>query len=160
VRLARGDARHKSTRRGKLSLRGHRPKENALKKYLLTVLAAMAAACAAPAWSAVDVGVGVTIREPGVYGRIEIGNFPPPPVLYPQPVIIARPAVVVQQAPMYLYVPPGHAKNWGKHCGRYNACARQVYFVQENWVQERYEEKHGKGHGKNKGKGKGKKHDD
>ena len=151
---------HGSTPRGKLSLRGHRPKEIALKKYLLTVLAAMAAACAAPAWSAMDVGVGVTIREPGVYGRIEIGNFPPPPVLYPQPVIIARPAVVVQQAPMYLYVPPGHAKNWGKHCGRYNACARQVYFVQENWVHERYEERHGKGHGKNKNKGKGKKHDD
>jgi hypothetical protein len=160
VRLARSEAHHRSTRRGKLSLHGPRPKEIALKKYLLTVLAAMAAACAAPAWSAVDVGVGVTIREPGVYGRIEFGNFPPPPVLYPQPVIIARPAVVVQQAPMYLYVPPGHAKNWGKHCGRYNACARQVYFVQENWVHERYEERHGNGHGKNKNKGKGKKHDD
>ena len=131
-----------------------------MKKYLLTVLAAMAAACAAPAWSAVDVGVGVTIREPGVYGRIEIGNFPPPPLLYPQPVIVARPAVVVQQAPMYLYVPPGHAKKWDKHCYRYNACARQVYFVQEQWVQERYEENHGKGQGKNKHKNKGKKHDD
>ena len=129
-------------------------------KYLLTVLAAMAAACAAPAWSAVDVGVGVTIREPGVYGRIEIGNFPPPPVLYPQPVIIARPAVVVQQAPMYLYVPPGHAKKWDKHCHRYNACARQVYFVQEQWVHERYDERHGQGKGRGHGKGKGKKHDD
>jgi hypothetical protein len=127
-----------------------------LKKSLLTVLAALAAATTAlPAWSAVDVGVGITIREPGVYGRIEIGNYPPPPVLYPQPVVFARPAVVVQQAPpLYLYVPPGHAKNWGKHCGRYNACARPVYFVQETWVQQRYEEKHGKGHGKHKHKGK------
>jgi hypothetical protein len=129
-----------------------------LKKQLLTTLAALATVVAAPAWSAVDVGVGITIREPGVYGRIELGSYPPPPVLYPQPVIIARPAVVVQQQPLYLYVPPGHAKNWGKHCGRYNACARQVYFVQETWVQERYEEKHGKH--KNKGKGKGNKHDD
>ena len=131
-----------------------------MKKYLLTVLAAWAAASAtAPAWSAVDVGVGITIREPGVYGRIEIGSQPPPPLLYPQAVIIAAPAVVVQP-PLYLYVPPGHAKNWRKHCGHYNACARQVYFVQETWVQERYEEKHGKGHGKNKNKNKGKKHDD
>ncbi len=129
-----------------------------MKKCLLTVAATIAAATAAPAWSAVDVGVGVTIRQPGVYGRIEIGNYPPPPVLYPQPVIIARPVVVVQQPPLYLYVPPGHAKHWDKHCYRYNACARQVYFVQEDWVQERYEEKHGKGHGKNKNKGK--KHDD
>ncbi len=39
--------------------------------------AATLVACAAlPAWSAVDVGVGVTIREPGVYGRIEIGTAP------------------------------------------------------------------------------------
>lgn len=134
-----------------------------MKKQLLTTLAALATLAAAPAWSAVDIGVGITIREPGVYGRIELGSYPPPPLLYPQPVLIARPTVVIQQQqPLYLYVPPGHAKNWGKHCGRYNACARQVYFVQETWVQERYEEKHGKGHGKNKNKnkGKGNKHDD
>jgi hypothetical protein len=123
--------------------------------------AALVAGTAAPASAAVDVGVGVTIREPGVYGRIEIGNMPPPPVLYPQPVIIAQPRVVVAQPvqPMYLYVPPGHAKKWGKHCHKYNACARPVYFVQENWVNERWEHAHqGKGHGKHKGKGK--KHDD
>lgn len=131
-----------------------------MKKYLLTILAALAAAFAAPAWSAVDVGVGITIHQPGVYGRIELGNQPPPPVLYPQPVVIVRPAVVVQEPPLYLYVPPGHAKNWRKHCGRYNACGRQVYFVQETWVRERYDEQHGHGNGKGKGKGKGNKHDD
>ena len=32
------------------------------------------------AGAVVDVGVGITIREPGVYGRIEIGSRPPPPV--------------------------------------------------------------------------------
>ena len=68
---------------------------------------------------------------PGVYGRIQIGNAPPPPVIYAQPVIIRPPAVVVPRAPIYLYVPPGHAKNWGKHCARYNACSQPVYFVQE-----------------------------
>jgi hypothetical protein len=145
-----------STHGGKLALPWLRNLEVTLKKYLLTLLAALAATAAAPAWSAVDVGVGITIREPGVYGRIEIGSQPPPPLLYPQAVIIARPTVVVQQAPMYLYVPPGHAKNWGKHCGHYNACARQVYFVQESWVQTRYDEQHGKG----RNKGKGNKHDD
>ncbi len=129
-----------------------------MKKLLSTLLSAVGAVCAAPAWSAVDVGVGITIREPGVYGRIEIGSQPPPPLLYPQPVIITRPAVVVQQPPMYLYVPPGHAKDWRKHCGKYNACTRPVYFVQETWVQDRYDERHGKGKGKNKNKGK--KHDD
>ena len=56
-----------------------------------------------------------------------------------------------------LYVPPGHAKNWGKHCGRYNACGRPVYFVKEEWVQEEYQRSRGgKGHGKDKGHGNGK----
>ena len=130
-----------------------------MKKFFLIALAALAAATATPSWSAVDVGVGITIREPGMYGRIEIGSQPPPPVLYAQPVLIRPQAVIVQQQPLYLYVPPGHAKDWGKHCGRYNACSRQVYFVQENWVQERYEDQHGKGKNKHKGKGKNK-HDD
>lgn len=132
-----------------------------MKKQLLTLLAAFGALGATPAWSDVDVGVGVgiTINQPGVYGRIEIGAQPPP-VLYPQPVIIQRPAVVVQQAPLYLYVPPGHAKHWDKHCSRYNACARPVYFVQEDWVQERYENAQRGGGKKGKDKSKGKKHGD
>ncbi len=69
------------------------------------------------------------VLAPGVYGRVDIGNMPPPPVLYPQTVIVTRPAVMVQQQPLYLYVPPGHAKKWSKHCAQYNACNRPVYFV-------------------------------
>jgi hypothetical protein len=106
-------------------------------------IAALALAACASSWSAVDVGVGVTIRQPGVYGRIEIGtNAPPPPVIYRQPVVIAHPPVVVAQPPMYLYVPPGHAKKWRKHCHKYDACGRRVYFVREEWVQARYDEAH------------------
>ena len=125
-------------------------------------------ACAS-AWSAVDVGVGVTIRQPGVYGRVEIGtSAPPPPVIYRRPVVIVQPPVVVAQPPMYLYVPPGHAKKWRKHCHRYDACGRQVYFVREEWVQARYDEAHSRkgppvhsqGHGHGKGHGKHKQHDD
>ena len=66
---------------------------------------------------------------PGVYGRIDIGNAPPPPLIYAQPIIIQRPAGLVQQAPLYLHVPPGHAKKWSKHCSKYNACGQPVYFV-------------------------------
>jgi hypothetical protein len=127
-------------------------------------VAALAVTASASSWSAIDVGVGVTIREPGVYGRIEIGtNAPPPPVIYRRPVVIAQPAVIVAEPPMYLYVPPGHAKKWRKHCHRYDACGRQVYFVREEWVQARYVEAHpGKGppvHSHGRGHGKGK-HDD
>jgi hypothetical protein len=77
-----------------------------------------------------SIGVGVVIEgevRPGVYGRVEIGNRPPPVVLYPQPVVIAAPRAAA--APVYLHVPPGHAKKWGKHCHKYNACGVPVYFV-------------------------------
>jgi hypothetical protein len=125
----------------------------------LSALALVAASSSSLA--GVDVGVGVTIREPGVYGRIEIGTgAPPPPVVYRRPVVIQQPVVVVAQPepPLYLYVPPGHAKKWGKHCRKYDACGRQVYFVKEEWVQARYAEAHpGKGppvHARGKGHGK------
>ena len=90
----------------------------------------LAVAGGAQAQGYVNATVGGELA-PGVYGRINIGNAAPPPVLYAEPVIIHRPAVVVPRAPIYMYVPPGHAKNWGKHCGRYNACNQPVYFVQE-----------------------------
>lgn len=90
----------------------------------------LAAAGGAHAQTYINATVGGELA-PGVYGRINIGNAPPPPLIYAEPVIIHRPAVVVPRAPIYLYVPPGHAKNWGKHCARYNACNQPVYFVQE-----------------------------
>jgi hypothetical protein len=102
----------------------------------------------------VDVGVSVQISQPGVYGRIDIGRFPQPQVVVAQPVVIQRPAkVAAAPQPVYLWVPPGHRKNWSKHCGRYNACGVPVYFVRDDWydqnVQKGASEKHrGKGHGK------------
>jgi hypothetical protein len=87
---------------------------------------------------AADVGVSVNFGQPGFYGRIDIGSLPPPLVLYPQPVVIAPAPVAVMQRPIYLRVPPGHARQWSKHCGRYNACGQQTYFVQEDWYHSVY----------------------
>jgi len=39
---------------------------------------------------AADVGVSVKISQPGVYGRIAIGDFPQPVLVHRQPVIIVR----------------------------------------------------------------------
>lgn len=142
-------------------------REHVQEKYMKKLLAiAITLGALAPAFAQTSVGVSIGINQPGVYGRIDIGNFPQPQVIYAQPVIITRPAQYVQQQPIYLYVPPGHQKNWRKHCGRYNACGQPVYFVKEQWVRERYEDNHrgddhgerrddrGNGHGKgNKGKG-------
>jgi hypothetical protein len=109
------------------------------------------AASAAQAQTDVNVSVEGIIK-PGVYGRVEIGTRPPPPVIYPQPVIITAP-VVVQQAPIYMHVPPGHAKKWSKHCYKYNACNQQVYFVKDEGYRDddREDRKSGKGRGRGRG---------
>ena len=106
-------------------------------KKLLTI--ALAACALAPALAQTSVGVTIGINQPGVYGQINIGNFPQPRLVYPQPVVIGPSQGYFKQAPIYLYVPPGHQQNWAKHCSRYNACGHPVYFVQEDWVRERYD---------------------
>jgi len=87
---------------------------------------------------AADVGVSVSIGQPGFYGRIDIGDYPypPPRVIYRQPRIVER--VYIEREPIYLRVPPGHARNWPKFCGRYHACGEPVYFVQDNWYYNDY----------------------
>jgi hypothetical protein len=112
-----------------------------------------------------DLNIGVVISgevQPGVYGQVELGNRPPPPVVYARPVIIV-PERNHRYEPVYLHVPPGHAKNWRKFCGRYNACGRPVYFVKsaeyepnyrrdhDRYDRDDHDEDHGHGHGKHKG---------
>jgi len=97
---------------------------------------------------ATDVAVSLSIGQPGFYGQIDIGDYPPPQLIYRQPMMVER--VVLERPPIYLRVPPGHAKNWRKHCHEYNACGERVYFVQNNWYQRqyvpRYQERHGNRH--------------
>jgi len=94
---------------------------------------------------AADVGVSVSVGQPGFYGRLDIGDFPQPQVIYRRPIAVQR--VEVDRPPVYLRVPPGHARHWKKHCHRYDACGERVYFVQDNWYQReyvpRYQERHG-----------------
>lgn len=88
--------------------------------------------------------------RPGVYGRVEIGNAPPPPLVYTQPVVVVRERHPVFYEPIYVHVPPGHAKHWSKHCHKYGACNRPVYFVKSVEYEPGY--RHGKGYGKGHGK--------
>lgn len=99
------------------------------------LLAATLMATATPALAA-DVGVSVSIGQPGFYGRLDIGGYPQPEVIYVQPRTIGR--VAADRPPVYLRVPPGHARNWRKYCGKYNACGERVYFVQDNWYHREY----------------------
>lgn len=94
----------------------------------------------------VQASTSIIVDEPGFYGRLDLGGYPSPRLLYPEAVIIDR--VGAPPPPAYLRVPPGHAKKWAKHCHRYNACGQPVYFVDDDWYQNvyvpRYREIHGK----------------
>ena len=98
-----------------------------------TILLAVGLTVAASGFAA-DVGVSINISQPGVYGRVDIGRFPQPQVVVAQPIFVDRPTIVVQRPePVYLWVPPGHRKNWKKHCRDYGACGVPVYFVRDDW---------------------------
>ena len=125
----------------------------------------LACAALAPLAQAQNVSFNATISGqvvPGVYGQVAIGNGPPPPVVYAQPVI-AQPAPVVVGAapvePIYLHVPPGHARNWHKHCHEYHACERPVYFVRSPEYEPGYSSEH-HDHGHDEDHGHGHHHDD
>jgi hypothetical protein len=136
-----------------------------LHRAAIAAIAASALTSLAPLATAADVGISIGISQPGIYGRIDIGRFPNPVVVAPQPVIIAppprpaqgRPVVVAPPQPIHLWVPPGHQKNWRKHCHRYGACAVPVYFVSDDWYQQHVHrgpgrEHPGRGHGKGRGR--------
>src|SRR5512141_1395838 len=100
------------------------------------IAAAVAATTVTTPAFAADVGVSVSIGEPGFYGRLDIGGYPQPQVIYRQPIAVER--IPMNRPPIYLHVPPGHAKNWRKHCHEYNACGERVYFVQDSWYNREY----------------------
>jgi len=121
-----------------------------MKRMLAATLCALAAA---PALAA-DVGVSVEISQPGVYGRIDIGRFPAPQVIVPQPVIIQPGVVVGRVQPIYLWVPYGHRKNWARYCAQYRACGYPVYFVRHDWY-NREVRGHREYRGDDRGRGRG-----
>lgn len=114
-----------------------------MKRFLIA--AAMAVATVTTPALAADVGVSISIGQPGFYGRLDIGDFPQPQVIYRQPVVIER-GVPMDRPPIYLRVPPGYAKHWRKHCREYNACGERVFFVRDRWYHReyvpRYRERH------------------
>ena len=125
---------------------------------------ALSLGVAAAALAQTTVGVSIGINQPGVYGRINIGALPPPALVFPQPVIIVPPQVVLERRPIYLYVPEAHQRDWRSYCGRYSACGQPVYFVQDNWYRNEYAPAYlgargdgDRGQGKGKGKNKEKK---
>jgi hypothetical protein len=95
-----------------------------------------------------DLSVNVLVSgqvAPGVYGRVQLGNERPPPLVYAQPMLVE--AIPAPPPPIYLHVPPGHARHWRKHCREYNACNRPVYFIRSEeyepgFDRRKYEREH------------------
>ena len=137
-----------------------------MKHFLFTIMIVLFAVSA----HAADVGVSVSVAQPGFYGRVDIGSIPQPELIYARPVVVHPVSVGVVYQPVYMHVPPGHAKHWSKHCSKYNACGHPVYFVKEKWYNDVYVPhqqvsyakenggKHEKGH-KNSKHGHGKGHE-
>ena len=148
--------------------------ENTFRRPLVVLgpLLASLALSAAPA-RAGDLAINVNIAgevAPGVYGQVNLGNNPAPRLVYAQPVVIAPPPEPVPVEPLYLHVPPGHAKHWRQHCHEYHACNRPVYFVWSREYEPGYQPEyapererghgHGHGHDEDHGRGHGHHHDD
>ena len=116
---------------------------------------------------AADVGVSIQFSQPGVFGRVDIGQYPEPPqVIVPQPVIIAPPPPAVPPPePVYLWVPLEHRKHWDRYCEEYHACRHPVYFVNHVWYRDHVMASRGRGEGRHedegeRGRGRHKGHDD
>ena len=125
------------------------------KRFKCQLAIGAAVLCAAAAQSAMAANVSISVVQPGVYGRINIGE----PIeqgswINQQPIVYRQSAYTAARQPIYLYVPAAHSNNWGRYCGRYNACAQPVVFVQDGWVRGRYERDHGYGYGRGGKKGK------
>lgn len=133
-----------------------------LSRWIAPALLSLAAVSAA---QAADVGVSIGFSQPGIYGRVDIGRYPQPVLIAPQPVYVARPAY---RDPVYLWVPVEHRRDWRHHCSRYGACAAPVYFVDDGWYRshvivhhhhrdrdrwhhERHHDHPGRGHGHGRG---------
>jgi len=95
-------------------------------------IAAIAIVTAAPLASAADKDASAVITgavTPGVYGRVDVANKPLPALVFEQAMFVERPDTAGRVEPLYLHVPPEHAKNWRKFCDKYQACDRPVFFV-------------------------------
>lgn len=135
-----------------------------LTRWCAPALLACAGFAAAPAAQASDIGISIGFSQPGVYGRVDIGRYPQPVLVAPQPVIIGT---RVYREPVYLWVPPGQRRDWGRYCGRYNACGAPVYFVEDRWYRSHVVapppprgKAHGHGHDHRHGPRHGDRHDD
>lgn len=93
-----------------------------MKRLLLISAVSFVALSSAPAMAR-DVGVSISIGQPGFYGNVDIGRYPDERVVYARPVVTYVPAVSYQ--PVYAY------PRYGRYCApRYR---RHEYYEHHGW---------------------------
>ena len=100
-----------------------------MRAYRTAVLVAMIAGiagCAAPQQGAVSTNASGDMPM-GVYGRVDVRPGAVPPLVDPEPMIIAP--LGQTPAPVYMHLPPVQVEKWSMFCHRYHACNAPVYFV-------------------------------
>ncbi len=107
-----------------------------LRKVMLAMVFGMLALSIQPA----RAGIAISIGEPGFFGIIDIGGYPTPDLVYPEPIIIDPAAA--WGPPIYLRVPPYYINDWGRYCYEYDACNRPVYFITDTWYNTIYVPRH------------------
>ena len=107
-------------------------------KSLFRTIFVGAALVAAAVPALAQTNVSISIGQPGFYGRLDLGDFAQPPVVYTQRPVIVREVRHVSAEPVYLRVPSKHRQNWSRYCGRYDACGRPVMFVRDDWYTNTY----------------------
>ena len=95
---------------------------------------AICSACLSSAAMAADVGLSIQFSQPGVFGRVDVGQYPQPQLIVSTPIMIERPPPAMPPPePLYLWVPPEHRQHWERYCREYHACGHPVYFVNHDW---------------------------
>ena len=77
-----------------------------MKKLLFIILISLVTGSA----YAADVGVSISVGQPGFYGQIDIGSAPEAGTINPSPVVIQPGSNRVVGEPIYLHVPPAMQK--------------------------------------------------
>lgn len=106
-----------------------------MKRFLIA--AAFAATTISAPTLAADVGASVSGGQPGFYGLLDIGVFPPTQVIYRQPKVVER-GIPDNRPLVYLRVRPSQARHLSRHCHEYKACGERVLFAQDRWWNRGY----------------------
>ena len=111
-----------------------------MRKYLFFLIGFLTLPVASSALAR-DLDLNVILSgevRPGVYGQVQIGNAPRPVVVYERPQVVVVDRRYEREEPVYLHVPPDHARHWDRHCRDYHACERRVYFVRSREYEPNY----------------------